>query len=520
MPEVFRRVRPGAVLDRETARTLNAMQEALEALLSPRGGGETGVRRLPGGMLLEPADEPPDRLWVQLGAGPVSPGRYESWTEVTADDTGYWSAADDGLAGSTNFPAFVPDGWPDPATGTVVPAVFGEDEESLVILTPGVGTSGDITISNANYTFDTTTSVTFLGLVSLLGGVQFGVEHVTWGADQNPFTPQAGTVFLIVDNSTSGDLTLKTLAGGVDGRPLWIHNVDPSNDLILADETSGFGSTSDQMRLPGGVDFTLTPGCGFGLVYDGTDMRWTALDGTAGGSPLTTKGDIWVFGTTDTRLPAGTDGQVLKADSAQTTGLSWAPASPLTTKGDLFGFSTANDRLSVGSNGQVLTADSTQATGIKWASASAVPTFSGARVYHNNNQTLTNGVPVQFNSERFDTDNYHSTVSNTSRLTAPTDGYYLIGACLYPFANPTGFAYIAFIVNRAVTGQVTIANSGIQAPNAAFGRTQHALETVYKLNAGDFVEVIWFSGSSSDLIVTSFSTSNHTPEFWITRLGT
>lgn len=41
--------------------------------------------------------------------------------------------------------------------------------------------------------------------------------------------------------------------------------------------------------------------------------------------------------------------------------------SPLTTKGDLYGFSTVNARIPVGTNGQVLTADSTQTLGVKWA---------------------------------------------------------------------------------------------------------------------------------------------------------
>jgi len=44
-------------------------------------------------------------------------------------------------------------------------------------------------------------------------------------------------------------------------------------------------------------------------------------------------------------------------------------SSPLTTKGDLYTYSTTDARLGVGTNGQVLTADSTAATGIKWASA-------------------------------------------------------------------------------------------------------------------------------------------------------
>ena len=52
------------------------------------------------------------------------------------------------------------------------------------------------------------------------------------------------------------------------------------------------------------------------------------------------------------------------ADAADTT-------SPLTTKGDIYTFSTTNDRLPVGTNAQTLVADSTASTGLKWATASA-----------------------------------------------------------------------------------------------------------------------------------------------------
>ena len=46
---------------------------------------------------------------------------------------------------------------------------------------------------------------------------------------------------------------------------------------------------------------------------------------TVGVSPLTTKGDIWTWDTTNARLAVGNNGETLLADSSATTGLSWQP---------------------------------------------------------------------------------------------------------------------------------------------------------------------------------------------------
>ena len=57
----------------------------------------------------------------------------------------------------------------------------------------------------------------------------------------------------------------------------------------------------------------------------------------------------------------------------------------------------------------------------------AVTTFSGVRVFHTGAQTIWPlGTVIEFGSENFDTDSYH-TNANLTRLIAPTTGYYHVG---------------------------------------------------------------------------------------------
>jgi hypothetical protein len=58
------------------------------------------------------------------------------------------------------------------------------------------------------------------------------------------------------------------------------------------------------------------------LTYNGS--TWVAV---GGGSPLTTKGDLYGFGTSDARIPIGANNTVLTADSGETLGLKWAALS-------------------------------------------------------------------------------------------------------------------------------------------------------------------------------------------------
>lgn len=68
-------------------------------------------------------------------------------------------------------------------------------------------------------------------------------------------------------------------------------------------------------------------------------------------------------------LAAGTNGYVLTVSGGSPTWAANTVTTPLTTKGDLYTYSTVNTRLAAGTNQQVLSADSTQTTGLVWINA-------------------------------------------------------------------------------------------------------------------------------------------------------
>jgi len=166
------------------------------------------------------------------------------------------------------------------------------------------------------------------------------------------------------------------------------------------------------------------------VALQGVDTRLKALQ------PGTTLGDIAyssATANTSTRLPIGTNGQVLGVAAGVPA---WVAADPLVildAKGDLITATAADTpaRLAVGTNGQTLVADSSTSTGLKWATPSSGSTFVGVQVTKiTTNQSIPDSTytVVSFNSEDFDTNTYHDNSTNNSRFTIPSGkaGYYAI----------------------------------------------------------------------------------------------
>lgn len=188
-------------------------------------------------------------------------------------------------------------------------------------------------------------------------------------------------------------------------------------------------------------------------------------------------------------------------------------ASPLTTKGDIYVYSSADARLAVGTNGYRLQADSGATEGVAWK-----PTDIGCRVTHSLDQVIGTGAftKVAFNTESYDTDTMHDNSTNNTRITFTTAGKYAVGAHIMGETIAAGVLWDCWIKLNDTTYI-----AGVRGVGGSGARTHIDTIGEYNFAANDYIEVAVFQNSGSNKnVYKGDGTDGNTasPIFWARKV--
>lgn len=241
--------------------------------------------------------------------------------------------------------------------------------------------------------------------------------------------------------------------------------------------TSNFGWTT-----PADTDLVKDGAAAIRTLGNGIDTSLIDLKGGTTGQVLSKASNTdldysWVTPNVGdiTEVQAGT-GISIASGTGPIPVITNTVATEYDAKGDLIVGTGADTfaKLSVGTNNHILVADSSTSTGLKWAAPASGTTFAGVSLENTpNNQSLTNNTwtVITWDTENFDTDGYHSTTTNTSRITIPSGkaGKYLFtGSVYFDPSSTAGMRELALYKNGTNTGKffiVTAYGTGTWYPN-------------------------------------------------------
>jgi len=272
-------------------------------------------------------------------------------------------------------------------------------------------------------------------------------------ADFNTFGQAVDTSMAQLKGGTTGQILSKT--SSTDMAFTWITNDQGDITGVTASSPLTGGGTSGAITL--GILSGTTSNLGAVQLSDSTSSTSTSLAATA--NSVKTTYDL--------------------AAAA-------IPKSTVTTAGDVIYAtgSSAVTRLGIGTTGQVLTV----AAGVpSWATpAAGGSSFSGCRVTNSVAQTTSNAtrVAITFDTETIDTDGFHSTSSNTSRMTVPAGkaGKYEVNAGVTFATNSSGNRETYIFKNGAIY-------SSVFQPGTSVGSTSVPISDILDLAVGDYVEI-------------------------------
>lgn len=142
--------------------------------------------------------------------------------------------------------------------------------------------------------------------------------------------------------------------------------------------------------------------------------------------------------------------------------------------------------------------------------------FSGAKVRKASNltgQNLTGFVAVTFDTEDWDTDTYHSTVSNTDRLTPPAAGKYMVSGYA-ELANVASGNWVRVVLSRYNSSNAYQEDIIVQQIELTItGTFQFSATGITHFNSGDYAKMNLQTETDTSVDIT---TNTH---FAIWRIG-
>ena len=276
--------------------------------------------------------------------------------------------------------------------------------------------------------------------------------------------------------------------------------VDKAYVLSVIPSLTGYVPTSRTLTING------TP-------YDLTaDRSWSVgtVTSVTATSPITSSGGTTPVISTSMatnkligRSTAGTGGmeEITIGSGLSLSGgtLTASGASPLTTKGDLYTFNSTNARLPVGLDTQILIADSTTATGLKWGTnTAATPTGYYAMYQDVLTQTvavINTGYPIKFRT--LDFSNGVTVVSN-SRITFANTGIYNLQFSVQLENSDTQEHDVTIWLRK--NGVDVVGSAGFVAVVSKHGGINgHVLPSwnyLLDVIAGEYYELVWSATST------------------------
>lgn len=353
-------------------------------LISHATGGASSVSNADGTLTISPT--------TGAVVASINLANSNIWTAPQIISSNSANAFDVGANGSTN-PAFKVDASATSAAtglsvisgtaggGVMLAAISSGTNEAFTIRSLGTGnlnltSSGSVNIRSNNYissagqnsfaagASSNAATIPFLVTSPAVTGMSAGTDHTI------SLFEHSATIQHLSNTAVSNEYGLRITAPTYGFVTAGGTITNASSVYISGSPIAGTNATITNpfaLNIAGGnvAISTVTSG-----VWNGT-----AINEIHGGTNQTTytAGDILYASASNTlsKLPIGSSTNVLTVVGGVPA---WAAggSSPLTTKGDLYGFDTANARVPVGTDGQVLTADSTQALGVKYATPATV----------------------------------------------------------------------------------------------------------------------------------------------------